>query len=90
MPTVHLIVKGKVQGVFYRANAKKTADENGISGWVKNTNDDCVEMVASGSQQALEKFIDWCKKGPARAKVIEVMVTEKEEQLFDEFELKRK
>ncbi len=89
MPTVHLIVKGKVQGVFYRATAKKIADEIGITGWVKNTPDDCVEIVASGSQQELQQFIEWCKKGPARAKVSEVKVAEMGEETFDEFKIKR-
>ncbi len=89
MPTVHLIVKGKVQGVFYRATAKKTAHEHGITGWVQNTDEGHVEIVASGSQQALEKFIEWCRQGPSRAKVTGVETNEKEEQLFDEFEIKR-
>ncbi len=89
MPTVHLMVKGKVQGVFYRATAKKVADEIGITGWVKNTPGNCVEMVASGSQQGLQQFIEWCKQGPARANVSEVKVAEIKEKTFNEFEIKR-
>ena len=89
MPTIHVIVKGKVQGVFYRASAKKVADEYGVTGWVQNTKNDCVEMAASGSQQALQKFMDWCKIGPARANVTEVIVNEKDEYLFEEFIIKR-
>ncbi len=89
MPTVHLMVKGKVQGVFYRATAKKMADETGITGWVKNTPDDCVEIVASGSQQGLQQFIEWCKRGPARAKVSEVKVKKMDEENFGEFTIIR-
>ena len=89
MPTIHLLIKGKVQGVFYRANAKKMADEYGVTGWVQNTKDDCVEMVASGSQQALQQFEEWCRKGPTRARVTDVIRTEKEEQLFKEFKINR-
>ena len=89
MPTIHVIVKGKVQGVFYRASAKKMADEYSVTGWVKNIKNDCVEMAASGSQQALQKFMDWCKKGPARANVTEVIVNEKDEYLFEKFIIKR-
>ena len=85
MPTVHLIVKGKVQGVFYRATAKKIADEIGITGWIKNTPDDCVEIVASGLQQALQQFIEWCRKDRQERKVSEVKVAEMEEETFDEF-----
>jgi acylphosphatase len=71
MPTVHLVIKGKVQGVFYRATAKDVADELEIKGWVKNTNEGNVEITASGTEQQLEHFINWCKKGPARAVVAE-------------------
>ena len=39
MPTVHLLISGKVQGVFFRATAKDVADEIGITGWVKNTDE---------------------------------------------------
>ena len=89
MPTVHLMVKGKVQGVFYRATAKKMADEIGITGWVKNTPDNSVEMIISGSQQGLQQFIEWCKQGPARANVSEVKVDETKEEKFDKFEIRR-
>lgn len=89
MPTVHLLVKGKVQGVFYRATAKKIADEIGVTGWIKNTPDNCVEMVASGSQHCLQRFIEWCKRGPARANVSEVKITETKEETFDQFQIRR-
>lgn len=89
MPTVHLIVKGKVQGVFYRANTKKKADEYGITGWVQNTTDDAVEIVASGSQNNLDQFLDWCKQGPSRAKVTDVIREERDEETFADFVIKR-
>ena len=90
MPTVHLIIKGKVQGVFYRATAKKEADKLSLSGWVQNTGEGNVEIVASGTQPALQALTDWCRKGPSRAKVTDVVVTRKEgEELFDEFMIRR-
>jgi acylphosphatase len=87
--TVHLIIKGKVQGVFYRASAKKFADENGIKGWIKNTSEGHVETLASGNENIISVFIDWCKKGPQHANVEEVMVKEMEEFFFDEFKITR-
>ncbi len=89
MPTIHLVVKGKVQGVFYRANTKKKADECRITGWVQNTPDDAVEIVASGSQNDLDQFIKWCKEGPSRAKVTDVIKEEREEETFADFSIKR-
>lgn len=89
MPTIHLIIKGKVQGVFYRATAKKMADVHGVKGWVQNTREGDVEMIASASQQALDNFIEWCRKGPCAAKVTGIESEEKEEQNFDAFVIKR-
>jgi acylphosphatase len=89
MPVVHLIIKGKVQGVFFRATAKNVADELGIKGWVKNTVEGDVEAMASGSQEQLGKFIAWCHKGPDRAAVTDVIVLEKEEQPFETFKIVR-
>jgi len=82
MKTVRLIIKGKVQGVFYRATAKDIADEFGIKGWVKNLPDRNVEIRASATEEMLQKFIAWCKEGPPKAKVDEVIV---EELGFEEF-----
>ena len=89
MPTVHLIVTGKVQGVFYRATAKKTAGKYNITGWVQNTPDGNVEMIANGSQNDVEQFINWCKQGPSGAKVTNVIKEEREEETFAEFTIRR-
>ncbi len=85
MATIHLIVKGKVQGVFYRATTKKVARQAGITGWVKNLPNGDVEIMATGSQEVLQQFVDWCCKGPLGAKVDEIITTDVEEQLFDHF-----
>lgn len=85
MPTIHLLVKGKVQGVFYRANTKKKAEELGVKGWVKNTPEGDVEIMAQATPEALKEFTDWCHDGPPAANVTHVHVTEKEESWFDKF-----
>ena len=89
MPTIHLLVKGEVQGVFFRATAKKIADKLNLTGWIKNTNDGDVEAIATGDQQQLDEFINWCRKGPERAEVEEVIVTQEKETSFDDFEVIR-
>ncbi len=66
MPVIHLIIKGDVQGVFYRVTAKEVADKLNITGWIKNTDSGEVEALVSGTEQALEQFIGWCKKGPQK------------------------
>lgn len=89
MPTVHLLIKGKVQGVFYRARAKEKADEFGLKGWIKNTAAGHVETTVTGNQQAVQQFINWCKQGPSKAIVTDVIITAKEEMQFNDFSIKR-
>ena len=67
-----VIVKGKVQGVFFRASTVEQAERFGVSGWVKNTSDGHVEMEIYGDPIDLDKMLDWCKTGPSRAEVAEV------------------
>lgn len=89
MPTVHLLVTGKVQGVFYRQTAKDMAERKGITGWVRNTDKGHVEITATGSDEALQSFIEWCHVGPSRAVVHEVQVTPLPDQRFERFEVRR-
>jgi acylphosphatase len=82
-------VKGKVQGVFYRATAKEMADRYGITGWVRNTEEGNVELMASGKEEDLQRFVDWCRKGPKRALVENVFVATEAESSFTEFTVLR-
>jgi len=70
----HVIISGKVQGVFFRANTKKKAIEYGLTGWVKNTSDGCVEAVFEGEEDKLKDMIKWCKIGPKLSKVTSVKI----------------
>jgi acylphosphatase len=86
--TIHLVIKGKVQGVFYRATAKQTAKKYGITGWIRNTEEGNVEALVSGDKRSLDQFIDWCKKGPSNAKVDEVTVSQRGFAGFNTFEIR--
>src|SRR5829696_7490436 len=89
MKTVRLVIKGKVQGVFYRATSREKAIELGIKGWVKNTQDGNVEILASGEKENLEKFIDWCRKGPPNALVVDVVISKSEEPYHENFHIEK-
>lgn len=89
MPTIHILIKGRVQGVFYRATASDIAEEIGLTGWVKNTEEGHVEAVVSGATAQIERFVAWCKQGPSKAVVKEVVVTPREEEYFDAFTVLR-
>ena len=71
---VHLMVSGKVQGVYYRASCLEMAQELGLTGWVKNLSNGNVEILAQGEKEKLEKLIEWCKKGPSGAMVSNINV----------------
>ena len=89
MKTVRLIIKGKVQGVFYRATAKEVADLIGVKGWVKNLPSNDVEITATAAEDVLQKFIAWCKQGPPKARVDEVIVEELSTEEFKGFKIIR-
>ena len=89
MKTVRLVIKGRVQGVFYRATAKDVADQLGIKGWVKNRPDRNVEIKATASEEILQKFINWCNQGPPKAKVDDVIVEELGPEEFNGFSIIR-
>ena len=67
--SVHLIVSGRVQGVWFRAGTREQALELGLCGWAKNCSDGTVEIHAEGDKKTLEQFITWCRKGPPAARV---------------------
>ena len=72
---VHVVISGKVQGVWYRASTKKKAEELGLTGWVKNTSDGNVEAVFEGDATKVDEMITWCWIGPPLARVTDVKIT---------------
>ncbi|HTG38734.1 acylphosphatase [Sphingomonas sp.] len=69
MTTQRLFVSGRVQGVGYRDYATRQARTLGVTGWVRNTRDGRVEMLASGEEEALAQFVEACRSGPPLARV---------------------
>ena len=74
--TVSVIIRGRVQGVSYRAWTKEKADGLGLSGWVRNRPDRSVEALFSGPAETVERMLGLCRKGPLLARVDDVGVTE--------------
>jgi acylphosphatase len=64
-----VIFRGRVQGVFFRANAESRARELGLVGWVKNLPDGTVESVFEGPREAIEEVVEWCKTSQPHARV---------------------
>lgn len=82
-------VIGKVQGVFFRASTKEKADELGLKGLVRNEWDGSVYIEAEGEEELVNQFTAWCREGPPRAKVEEVIIREGELKNFSRFEIQR-
>ncbi len=71
----HLIVRGIVQGVFFRANMKRVAEQHNVKGWVRNLPDGySVEAVLEGRREDVERVICWSLRGPPHARVEEARV----------------
>lgn len=87
MKHLDIIVKGKVQGVFYRASTKAVADQLGIRGNVANEPNGDVIIAAEGEPVFLEMFLDWCKEGPEDAEVTSVESNEGELKNYRNFEV---
>ena len=70
----HIVITGRVQGVFYRVNTKRMADKLGVKGWIRNLPDGRVEAVFEGDESSVKRLISWCWIGPPGAKVTNIEV----------------
>jgi len=71
----HVFISGLVQGVFFRAETQTRARRLGVTGWVRNLWDGRVEAVFEGEEEAVERMVSWCHRGPPGARVENVEVT---------------
>jgi acylphosphatase len=69
MRSLRLRIHGIVQGVWFRASTREAAEIHRLSGWVRNTPDGSVEAFVQGPDASVEKFLQWCRQGPAGARV---------------------
>lgn len=74
MKSVHVTINGRVQGVFFRAETKRTAINLKLTGWVRNMPDRRVEAVFEGEDKAVDQMLIWCYSGPPLARVDDVII----------------
>jgi len=72
---IHLQIRGRVQGVFYRGSARQEAVRLGLTGWVRNCPDGSVELLAQGPRPLCEELLRYCHEGPRGARVDEIEVS---------------
>ena len=85
-----LMIRGRVQGVFFRASTVELAVRLGLGGWVKNCLDGSDEVVAEGQEKKVQELIQWCHQGPRGAQVQKVELQWEDCQgPFETFSIKR-
>ncbi len=81
------VVRGQVQGVFFRDSTREQAQAAGVTGRARNLEDGAVEVILEGSPEAVERVLAFCRSGPRQADVREVEVNEEEPQGLEGFEI---
>jgi acylphosphatase len=84
----HVVITGRVQGVFFRDSVREQAEAHGVAGWARNRNDGAVEAVFEGSPEDVERLIDFCRTGPSRADVDDVEISEEEPEGLSGFSIR--
>jgi acylphosphatase len=86
---VHVVISGRVQGVWFRASARDKAQQLGLTGWVKNTSGGNVEAIFEGEEKLIAEMLGWCHHGPPLAQVENVEVKKQRPSGdFDDFAIK--
>ena len=80
---VRLIIKGRVQGVWFRESTRRKARSLGVAGWVRNRSDGSVEVLAEGPEDRVKDLVSWCHNGPPYSEVSQV--NESREEWSGEF-----
>ena len=85
---IHLLVSGKVQGVFFRQALKVIAKKNNVLGWVRNLTDKRVEAMLEGETKSVNLVIEWARVGPANSRVDNIKINNEEfKNEFSTFEV---
>ncbi len=83
-----VIVRGLVQGVYFRDSVRRRAAAAGVSGWVRNTGDGAVEAVFEGEPDAVSQLVAFCREGPRSARVDAVEVTDESPEGLRDFAIR--
>jgi acylphosphatase len=83
-----VVIRGRVQGVFFRDSTRERARAHGVAGWVRNRSDGAVEAVLEGSVDAVERVLRFMRTGPPRARVEDVQVSAEEPEGLSDFRVR--
>jgi acylphosphatase len=83
-----VVARGRVQGVFFRDTARRTAASRGVAGWVSNRRDGAVEAVFEGEPEAVDSLVRFMREGPRGAEVADVEIVDEEPEGLSGFEVR--
>jgi acylphosphatase len=83
-----VVVRGQVQGVFFRDSTRRKASSRGVAGWVTNRSDGAVEAVFEGEDDAVDSLVRFAEEGPRGAEVSDVEVSDEEPEGLSGFEVR--
>ena len=83
-----VVVRGRVQGVFFRDSTRDQAESHGVAGWVANRSDGAVEAVLEGPRAAVEQVLDFLESGPSRASVENLAVQDEDPEGLTGFKVR--
>ena len=83
-----VVAHGRVQGVFFRDSTRREAQAAGVAGWVRNRSDGAVEAVFEGDEDAVERMVEFVRKGPGHADVDDVEVSDEEPEGLSGFDVR--
>jgi len=89
MKTLRIFISGLVQGIFFRDFIREQAENLGLKGYVRNLDDNRVEVVVEGDNNEVNKMIELCKKGPKESKVRDIEIEKIENKGFEDFKILR-
>jgi acylphosphatase len=84
----HVLISGRVQGVFFRQTAATMARRSGVVGWIRNLPGGDVEAVFQGEDEAVDAMVEWCRQGPPYATIDDVRITGQEIGNDEDFRIK--
>jgi acylphosphatase len=82
------VIRGRVQGVFFRDTLRRLAERHGVAGWARNTREGAVEVVLEGAEPDVEAVVDFAHEGPEGASVAGVDVEDEEPEGLRGFEIR--
>jgi acylphosphatase len=83
-----VVVRGRVQGVFFRDSTRRRAEAHGVVGWIRNRSDGAVEAVLEGPREAVDRVLRFLEMGPPQAEVSDVEVSEEEPEGLRGFDVR--